>query len=95
MSMDTAKLLAFEDRVKRADPKDAALFVSLLNEGMQLLSLLHKDLAEELAMARPTVTRWTNGTVTPHPAMRKATYGLLMKRSGAVRRSRDRVAVTA
>jgi len=94
MFVGKAELLAYEDRVKRADPQNAALFTSLLNEGMQLLSLLDKDLADDLAMSRPTVTRWTNGTVNPHPAMRMATYKLLIARSAALRR-RMKVAVAA
>ena len=94
MFTDTSRLVAFEDRVKGADPKDPVLFAALVREGLQLLGLLHKDLADDLAMARPTVTRWINGTVSPHPAMRSATYKLLLKRSAAVRRS-QRIAAVA
>lgn len=94
MALGKAELLRYEERVRRADPQDPALFTALLNEGMYLLSLLHKDLADDLAMARPTITRWTNGTVVPHPAMRVATYKLLLSRSAALKR-RTKVAVAA
>ena len=86
MSIDLSKLIRFEESLKRANPEDATEFRRLLNEGIDLLTLLHKDVAEEFAMSRPSVTRWMNGNSAPHPALRPAIYRWLASRAGAIRR---------
>lgn len=86
MSIDLERLTKLEESLKRANPDDAMEFRQLLNEGIDLLSLLHKDIAEEFAMSRPSVTRWMHGNSAPHPALRPAIFRWLGSRAGAIRR---------
>jgi hypothetical protein len=80
------ELEAFEQVLRRADPRNAAEFSALLNAGMDLLRLLHQDIADECDASRPTVTRWVNGLNAPTPTVRKAVYRYMLGRTLALKR---------
>jgi hypothetical protein len=80
------ELEAFEKALRRADSKNADEFRELLNWGLDLLRLLHQDIADECDASRPTVTRWVNGLNAPTPTVRKAVYRYMLGRTIALKR---------
>ena len=73
-------LSGYAEALSFADPKDDAAFHKLLEQGVEVLHLVDKDIAREFGVSRPTVTRWRNGVNAPHPAMRKPVYTWLEQR---------------
>ncbi len=67
--------------LKDADEKDNESFTRLLNQGVGLFGLSHKEIAEHCSISRPSVTRWINGKNTPHPAMRPRIYRWLQRKA--------------
>jgi hypothetical protein len=76
----------FEVALRRADPKNAAVFHELLNRGMDLLMLIQQDIADHCDASRPTVTRWASGLNAPTPTVRKAVYRYMLGRTLTVKR---------
>lgn len=53
-------------------------FQQLLLTAMRLLDLNDEEVAVRFRASRPTVTRWRNGSNTPHAALRPAVYEWLL-----------------
>lgn len=75
------ELKPFVAQLQNADLKDDALFARLVRDGMDLLRLSDRDVADEFDVSRPTVTRWRNGENSPHPAMRRPIYRWFIERA--------------
>lgn len=54
-------------------------FGGLVRAAQQLLELDDTDMARILNVSRPTIGRWIRGTSSPHPLMRRAICGALIK----------------
>jgi len=72
-------------------------FQGILMEGMELLDLTDEACARLFDVSRPTVTRWRNGTTSPHRGMRQLLSYVLrkeaMKRLRQHQRRNSRAAV--
>lgn len=79
--MDTMELEALVAQFKDADVKDDARFSELFSKAYRLLFLADKELAAKFGVSRSTITRWRNGTTTPHSAMRKPIYSFLVSKT--------------
>lgn len=79
--MSSDNFTKFLEAVKAADCADNSAFQKLIEEGQQILRLTDKDFAREFNVSRPTITRWRNGDVAPHPALRKHVYEFLRSRA--------------
>ncbi len=72
---------AYVNEVRRADPKDNALFTSLFNRGVKLFQISDEAIADRFDVSRPTLARWMNGKNLPHPAMRRAIFEWLIQQT--------------
>jgi DNA-binding transcriptional regulator YiaG len=63
----------------KIDKENNLLFQQMVVQCMEALSLSDHNLARRFGISRPSITRWTNGTGAPHPAMRIPVYDHFIK----------------
>lgn len=65
--------------LETADPADAGAFTEIIRCSLEVLQLQQKELAAELGVTPPTISRWVRGHNTPHPAFARAIYAHVAK----------------
>ncbi len=79
--MSVEQLTHFIKQIKKADTESDSDFHAVAKASEELLLLSDKDLARELRVSRPTVSRWRTGATAPVPFARKMVYDFLIKRT--------------
>lgn len=70
----TLKLL-----LKKEPATDAIIFQRMLSAAMSILNLSDGYISEALDVSRATVSKWRNGTASPHPLTCTTVYELLVE----------------
>ena len=65
--------------LEMADPADAGAFPEIIRCSLEVLQLQQKELAADLGVTPPTISRWVRGHNTPHPAFARAIYAQVAK----------------
>lgn len=80
----------YQAALKRADHQSKEQFYQLFSLGMELLSLLDRDISREFSVSRTTIFRWREGRNAPHPLMRGPVYTFLSKRASRLMQQKRR-----
>ncbi len=72
--MTTEKLHEFGVRLASADPEDETIFAGIVKDGLELLSISNRELADAFEAAVGTIDRWKKGMSHPRAAMRPLVY---------------------
>lgn len=72
---------SFREAVENLDPRINAHFEWAIREGMEILCLRAKDIADEFTVSQPTVSRWLRGQSVPVRPVRQAIYSWLIEES--------------
>src|SRR5438105_15926549 len=96
LNKTTDRISAFEDFERVALPAralDSPGFTELVSEACRLLELTDQQIADELMVSRPTVSRWKAGKNLPHRALRgpisKALVACVAKRRRLLERQQQ------
>ena len=86
----TVQLETFIKKLSTTAPLMHNEFRGVLMEGMELLDLTDENCARLFDVSRPTVTRWRNGSTTPHHVMRRLLSDVLKKEATKRQKQRER-----
>lgn len=75
-------LTEFVSACKSFAPGDGATFSALLSSGLPLLGRSQREFASMIGMMPSTVSRWTAGSVVPHPQTQLAVVRKLQRVAG-------------
>ncbi len=70
----TERLREFALRLRSVDPRDNTAFADIVRNGMAVLGVSDRELADEFEAAVSTINRWKRGVASPHPLMRPSVY---------------------
>jgi DNA-binding transcriptional regulator YiaG len=81
MSYDAERMRYYIVELNEAEMENTAEFNRLLKESETLLKLSDRELARAFTISVPSVTRWRNGTSSPHSVMRPIVYKYLVDKT--------------
>jgi hypothetical protein len=78
---DINEIKLYKTLIDATNVKDDKAFALVVKDGMQILGITNRELAQEFDMSLPSATRWRNGHAAPHVLIRKRVVEFLLNKT--------------